>query len=38
MAPIGRTTYAAPKVPRVNSNEAVSLPLGKNTFEIVTAK
>ena len=36
--PIGRTRNETLKVPRAASNDAVSLPLGKNTFEIVTAK
>jgi len=35
---MGRTRNETLKVPRAASNDAVSLPLGKNTFEIVTAK
>jgi hypothetical protein len=38
MAPTGRTRNDTLKVPKAASNDAVSLALGKNTFEIVTAK
>ena len=38
MAPSGRMKNDTPKVPSVSSIETVSLPAGKNSFEMTTAK
>ncbi len=38
IAPSGRMKNDTPNVPSVSSSDTVSLPAGKNSFEIVTAK
>jgi hypothetical protein len=38
MAPNGRTRYDTPNVPKVKSSAVVGSVVGKNSFEIVTAK